>query len=236
MAQKSSEEKATDQPPFPDSWIAITAPLALGLFTDLCSEFVLYRGEEGRITLWPLIVDQFTHWCNGLADDKASAWRPCEALVRISCQELFRLPRRMFADAEFSDLPHSEQEAWANAFLDCFAGLMTSSVTEQGVLIQSLLDAREQTSSMRLTDDFDADEMASRIVVQPFGSGILLNSVENPVTKSMTQVIELEFGGILYRPLSTDPHNFSETITPSPIPEAGIPFEVAGKCLHYFTP
>lgn len=188
---------------------------------------MLYRGEEGRAKLWPLIVGQFKHWCVGPEIDNGCGWKPCEALVRIACHELFRLPYRMFTNAEFSDLPHSEQHVWANTFLDSFAGLLTSSIAEEDKLIQKLLDAREQTNSIQLTDDFDADEMSPKVVVQPFGNGVLLKCVESSETHVMTQIIELDFGGILYRPIDRD-SELSEAMNPSQIPEAGIPYEVDG--------
>ena len=117
LANKSDEAKATEQP-FPDSWLATTAPIALGLLTDIVTKFVVYRGVEGREKVWPLIASQYRHWCIGRGSSsgklEASPWSPCEALVRIACRELYRLPRRVFMDRVFLDLVSSEQQAWAS--------------------------------------------------------------------------------------------------------------------------
>jgi hypothetical protein len=46
---------ADGEQPFPDSWIATTAPVALGTITDITSEIIMPRGAEGASELWPRV-------------------------------------------------------------------------------------------------------------------------------------------------------------------------------------
>jgi hypothetical protein len=133
----------------------------------------------------------------------------------------------MFADTEFSDLPTSEQEAWVMVFLETFTAILNESVSLESGLKQRLLDAKEQMNSIHLTDDLDADDVAAKIAVPPYGQGILVRSYQNPQSKLMTQVVALDSGGLLFRPLQTEPKN-SDASDRSAIPGAGIPYEVDG--------
>ena len=104
LKKKDTEKKTIDLQPFPDSWIATTAPIALGMVSDLIGEHFLDLGDEARETLWPSIMDLLLRWSVGSFQDDmevdrvtdgdgnkiiidTSQWQPCEALVRIGCKE-----------------------------------------------------------------------------------------------------------------------------------------------------
>ena len=133
MAQKSAtdDSKRIEQI-FPDSWVATTAPLALGCLTDVASELVAHRHQEGQDTLWPFIAEQFTRWMVGRIhpiddnpiSDIGTSWFPCEALVRIAANELLRLPRRVLSDSNFSKLDEKEQKSWVSLLMTLFSKIL----------------------------------------------------------------------------------------------------------------
>jgi len=209
LAKKTDDVKVTEQP-FPDSWLATTAPLALGLLTDITSEFVIYRKKEGQTKLWPLIANQFKLWCvgrnqqNGAAD--TAQWSPCEALVRTACRELYRLPRRVFLDAEFRELETSDQQAWSSLILSSFSELLAQSVTFEESARRILLELKEKTSFDR-KDKEDADSVGDldyEVVQTQFGRGRLVNRKRKDRhaggVEIAVNVVELDFG-TLFQPL-----------------------------------
>ena len=104
-----SEKKNLHLQPFPDSWIATTAPIALGMLSDIIHTNFLRLGSEARELLWPLVASQLVCWSVGtpegkdcvsatICDESTDAvildvqeWKPCEALVRIGCKEWSRI-------------------------------------------------------------------------------------------------------------------------------------------------
>jgi hypothetical protein len=226
LAKKSASDdlKAIEQP-FPDSWLATTAPIALGLLTDIASEFVVYREAVGREMIWPLIAEQYKLWSVGRHHSPRSAredseeipktmsWSPCEALVRISCRELYRLPRRMFDDVEFSDLAKSDQMIWISLILNLFSDLLAESVEIEDAARQGLIDLKEQASIGRKhleTDNscLDDDLFDPRSIDTPFGRGRLASVRKDfhpdPAggvgTELAVNIVELDFGATLYQP------------------------------------
>lgn len=99
--------------PFPDSWIATTAAVALGTLTDVASEVIVPKGREGAINLWPLVGDMIQTWCNG-----TDSWQPCEALVRVACKETNRFANRVSAKLEGLDA--NDKAAWGTAIIQFF--------------------------------------------------------------------------------------------------------------------
>jgi hypothetical protein len=215
--KESSDDSAHEaEQPFPDSWLATTAPIALGLLTDVVSEFVVYREQDGRALIWPLIAAQYKMWCVG-----SSSWSPCEALVRISCRELHRLPTRIFQDDEFNELATSEQTEWATLLMRLYSEILSESVDLQIRAKKMLLDTKDDSSlkSSGLDDD------VLDVIKTPFGKGRLLKrrideyidagtKIESAIA---TSIIELDFGATLYLPVIDDPWR-------------GVPTEVDGEC------
>jgi hypothetical protein len=113
--------------PFPDSWIATTAPVALGTITDITSEIILARGAEGASELWPRVGSLVQLWCNG-----TESWEPCEALVRIACWESNRLSKRV--SGKVKELEKEEAVVWGNAIISFFKETLRQSIDiEQSV-------------------------------------------------------------------------------------------------------
>lgn len=124
--------------PFPDSWIATTAPVALGFLTDISSEIVLAHGAAGRELIWPSIGSMIQRWCNG--DAKEIDWSPSEAVVRIACREMSRFSVRL-ADA-LTRLSPEEAIAWTKYFFKFSTGIFFQSLDLENAVQDELLDAK----------------------------------------------------------------------------------------------
>jgi hypothetical protein len=127
--QKTGSEKRIQLQPFPDSWIATSAPIALGLLGDLIITSSLELGKEGREVFWPIIMSQLVRWsvgsstekiqCEQVTDDESNGdkvivdvkeWQPCEALVRVGCKEWSRVFRRVLEAVP--TMEQGEGKAW----------------------------------------------------------------------------------------------------------------------------
>ena len=114
LKKKDVEKRIVHLQPFPDSWIATTAPIALGMLSDFIGEQFLAFGNDGREVLWPVIMSQLLRWSVGNPQEKVhfekvtddeydgdevsvdvDEWQPCEALIRIGCKEWCRIFRRV---------------------------------------------------------------------------------------------------------------------------------------------
>jgi len=88
--------------PFPDSWVATVAPIALGMLTDVfCCIVLNYEITEAR-ELYDLTMKQMKKWALGTSSSFVSVEdlateRYCEALVRIGCNEISHLSETVFA-------------------------------------------------------------------------------------------------------------------------------------------
>ena len=131
--------------PFPDSWIATTAPIALGLLTDISSEIVLPHGVEGRKLLWPCIGSEIQRWCNGDFGKKENngiqvAWSPCEAVVRIACREVNRFCRRL--GDTIPGLTEQDAVTWTNYFCTFYEDTLTQSLDIEEAIQSELLQLK----------------------------------------------------------------------------------------------
>lgn len=157
LAKEDIDEKENIEQPFPNSWVATTAPIALGMLTDLFSEFVLSRGEEGRILLWPIILEQLRRWSIGypptksvvesiqdasIHDDEVSVWTPSEALVRIGCKELFRMPDRL--GIKLPMLSAEDSKAWPKLVFHAISDTLSKNVVMELQLHDELVKAKFQ--------------------------------------------------------------------------------------------
>lgn len=207
--------------------------MALGLLTDITSEILLPLGAEGRERLWPLIARQFMVWCVGRPvgngeNEPDGVWWPCEALVRVACNEIQRLPERV--TVAFPGLADFEKIGWTKMFLTVFANTLTKTVQHEKKLERDLLKARtnpkeagassdslDSENVLPLTASEDSDLGKSPTPASPaVGSGISTlygdgkviekrrDSYENGVgdekyTHLTVNVVELDYGK-LYRP------------------------------------
>lgn len=233
LAQKSSldDSKVIEQA-FPDSWVVTTAPLALGLIADLFTEIVVYRLAEGHEILWPPISEQFRLWAVGrvvsldCSDDSTSegSWFPCEAIVRIACTALNRMATRVFESNAFSNLSNEDRSIWASSLLLLFSNILIDSIQIEKTARVNLLALKKELQLDMTNDD-------ESFLDTPYGAGRVVTVRNDLYTDPITQltkvipmnIIELDFGAILYQPLSGQP-------TQTDTSQRGIPYEVDGKC------
>jgi hypothetical protein len=255
LAKKAATDEdavgITEQP-FPDSWLATTAPLALGLLTDIVTEFIVYRESEGREILWPIVAKQYKLWYSGRqpskdavtagAADGAGPWSPCEALVRIVCRELHRLPCRF--SEEFSELAKEEIRPWVRLIFDLYSELLAESVETQAASQQDLTELKDTLSldqKDKEADELDRDDEVDEVIVYtPYGRGRLIEKRKDvypdPSTGTnlefLMNVVALDFGATLYRPVpGTMTRRPSERQlvqgTEANVVDSGIPTEVS---------
>jgi hypothetical protein len=191
--------------PFPDSWIATTAPVALGFLTDISSEIVLAHGAAGRELIWPSIGSMIQRWCNG--DTKEIGWSPCEAVVRIACREMSRFTVRL-ADA-LTRLSPEEAIVWTKYFFKFSTGILSQSLDLENAVQDKLLGAKlkgfKRTSSATNGHQNGSSNAApdSKAPLQtPFGLGTILKERvdhHGPLDIAM-YAIRLDYG-MLYGPV-----------------------------------
>lgn len=199
---------AISEQPFPDSWVATTAPLALGTLTDIATEVAATRGKEARDLLWPLIVKQFQNWAIGRpGNETTQSWQPCEALVRIACREFHRFPLKLLA--RLPELEPSESEAWASSVLIGISDTLSQIATVETRLHEELVRSKLKAYGISSEEDNDgeAGEFVEVIMYTPFGKGRLVNKRSDAYKVDggdyvtvMMNVIELDYGATLYRP------------------------------------
>mmetsp|Transcript_9258 Transcript_9258/g.19271 ORF Transcript_9258/g.19271 Transcript_9258/m.19271 type:complete len:2226 (+) Transcript_9258:141-6818(+) len=121
LKKKDVEKRMVHLQPFPDSWIATTAPIALGILSDLVHVNFLLLGDRARDVLWPIISKQLSRWTvgsllhqsqvdvsgsdheNGKKSLTNVEWQPCEAIVRIACKEWCRVYQSVLSGTAILD-------------------------------------------------------------------------------------------------------------------------------------
>eukprot|EP00804_Cyclotella_cryptica_P009256 CCRYP_016755-RD/>CCRYP_016755-RD protein AED:0.20 eAED:0.20 QI:0/0.5/0.14/1/0.5/0.14/7/0/1836 len=144
LKKKDAEKRVVDLQPFPDSWIATTAPVALGMMSDLISEHFLDLGEQGREKLWPLVMGQLLRWSIGASQEE---WQPCEALVRIGCKEWGRCLQRVAS--AISRLSKEESRDWLSVVTSHVSDALTTNVTLQRRLIKNVVHAKLEAIGLK---------------------------------------------------------------------------------------
>eukprot|EP00804_Cyclotella_cryptica_P009255 CCRYP_016755-RC/>CCRYP_016755-RC protein AED:0.22 eAED:0.22 QI:0/0.36/0.16/1/0.36/0.16/12/38/1705 len=164
LKKKDAEKRVVDLQPFPDSWIATTAPVALGMMSDLISEHFLDLGEQGREKLWPLVMGQLLRWSIGASQDNVEVekvtddhgneifvdmeeWQPCEALVRIGCKEWGRCLQRVAS--AISRLSKEESRDWLSVVTSHVSDALTTNVTLQRRLIKNVVHAKLEAIGLK---------------------------------------------------------------------------------------
>eukprot|EP00547_Thalassionema_nitzschioides_P000436 CAMPEP_0194204202 /NCGR_PEP_ID=MMETSP0156-20130528/3798_1 /TAXON_ID=33649 /ORGANISM="Thalassionema nitzschioides, Strain L26-B" /LENGTH=2109 /DNA_ID=CAMNT_0038930161 /DNA_START=16 /DNA_END=6345 /DNA_ORIENTATION=- len=211
LLSKDVQAEVGEQP-FPDSWIATTAPIAFGTLTDILSEVALKRGPEGRNVLWPLIEEQFYLWCIGREKTGGGVWQPCEAIVRISCREINRFAIHL--KSCLSSLESEERMAWLSTVLKSFARILSRLVSIEGSIMDELIRVKSvaygpyDNEDPKIEPQVELGKVETEIIIYtPFGKGKLAerrkdkcNSNGGTSCTYVKEVIQLDFGGKLYRP------------------------------------
>ena len=231
--------EVTHEQPFPESWIATTSPIALGLISDVITEIIvaLPANESGK--LWSIVSRQYKLWLTGqdpektdIADESLDSWRPCEALVRTSCREVGRLAEnlmRIEQDQEFQN--RSECKNWVSLILLLFSELIYESTEAQHDAHKDLVESKEKAASERLEAETE-DDVAGTSLETQYGLGrltedrcdVFVDADSGTELTTTVQVIALDFGGTLYRPRVIADGRAKA----SPASETSIPLEVNG--------
>jgi brefeldin A-inhibited guanine nucleotide-exchange protein len=199
--QKNIEE------PFPNSWVATTAPIALGMLTDIfCLIASNYEAEEAK-DLWPVTIGQMQKWAVGSpfgisSSSSQSSWAPCEALVRIGCKEISHL-----SDTVFTLFPSMEEEdvtMWLGFLCQNLAESLSHNIELERELHESVSREIKEINQVLLNEQTilsaDDDERSLSFVHTQYGSGTLDGQrtdkyKDGNVTIS---IVKLESGATLY--------------------------------------
>jgi brefeldin A-inhibited guanine nucleotide-exchange protein len=97
LLNKDAVGKNIDEP-FPDSWVATTGPIALGMLTDFFQFFVINFPVEDVRSLWNLTVGQIQTWIVGIPfrTENSQSSTLFEALSRIGSAELVHLTNSLW--------------------------------------------------------------------------------------------------------------------------------------------
>ena len=201
--QKNIEE------PFPDSWVATTAPIALGMLTDIfCLVASNYDAEEAK-DLWLVTVGQMQKWAVGSpfglsSSSSQSSWAPCEALVRIGCKEISHLSETVFT--LFPSMAKEDVTMWLGFLCQNLAESLSHNIELERKLHESVSrEIKEMDQVLRHEQTIlsaDEDELSYSLVNTPYGNGTLDGQrtdeyVDGNVTIS---IVKLESGATLYGP------------------------------------
>ncbi|CAJ1959317.1 unnamed protein product [Cylindrotheca closterium] len=153
FANKEMRGNADGEQPFPDSWIATTAAVALGTLTDVASEVIVPKGKEGASKLWPDVADMIQTWCNG-----SDSWQPCEALVRVACRETNRFANRV--SAKLDGLDSDDKSAWGVAIVQFFQETLSRCLDIEVALQDEII--QEKAKVFKRVADNDQDIAAAK--------------------------------------------------------------------------
>jgi len=214
-----SGETFNHEEPFPDSWVATTGPIALGMLTDIfCMIIMRYSVDDAR-KMWPIIMGQMQRWavgCPVITEIDSSSlrssvdtWAPCEALVRIGCAEISRLSETLIV--LLPRMQKSDERLWLNVLCKNLADTLIYSIELESKLheefkqqesqIEESLASTGNDEEPILTSE-DEPEPKYRSVITPYGQGqVTGNRVDDyPLASVNIDIIELASGATLYGP------------------------------------
>lgn len=159
LKTKDADKKFVHLQPFPDSWIATTAPIALGMLSDIIYSMLLDLGKEAREVIWPIVTSQLGRWIVGTFPKKkqygtvtndecndakvfisGDEWQPCEALVRISCKEWSRVFLRLL-DA-VPKLNKLEGQAWLKVLGTSLSATIVNNIEQEEKVQEDIVEAK----------------------------------------------------------------------------------------------
>ena len=223
LAKQSLEGRKNIEQPFPDSWVATTAPIALGTLTDIFAEMIFRYGREGREVLWPIIFGQIQRWAIGypllkpiigrvvdgpetnVADE--GPWIPCEALVRIGCKELHRISHTLLDI--LPRLENEESKAWPKALCFNLADTLSKNVALEKFLHEELVECKMKMLGLKSNSSAKNSTSGSEtgFFMTPYGRGeVVMERIDHHEEESdnklsvAVKIIQLDNGAILYSP------------------------------------
>ena len=166
LKKKDSEKRIVHLQPFPNSWIATTAPIALGMLSDLIYTKFLGLGDNGREVLWPLVSSQLVRWSIGAPQEKVQLqteegdgynddglmvdvedWQPCEALVRIGCKEWSRVFRRVLDSVP--ELETTEAQAWLRSLSTSLSDTLIKNIELEENIREDIVESKLATLGIK---------------------------------------------------------------------------------------
>jgi len=214
VATQDIRQTSESEQPFPNSWIATTAPVALGFLTDVASEVVLSHGEQGATVLWPALAELTRLWCNGEVKLVAGryfskGWAPCEALVRIGCREVNRFANRLAE--RLRHVNGNDAVVWTNAFMSFLTDTLVQSLDMQSSIETKLLNHKMKAYALAkgAADGPPKPKMMERKktkeVQTQYGQGTIVETRRSDGKKDtgLIEVIKLPYG-VLYRPIERE--------------------------------
>mmetsp|Transcript_31336 Transcript_31336/g.37283 ORF Transcript_31336/g.37283 Transcript_31336/m.37283 type:complete len:1900 (-) Transcript_31336:92-5791(-) len=204
--------------PFPDSWVATTAPIALGMLTDLFIEKIVNYGLEGRRFIWPMIIAQMQQWTIGEPIGKgqsqvrkisvemmeATVWKPCEALVRIGCKEISRLTQTLVDS--LPRLNAMEGKAWLNTHCLNLADTISKNLEMETILHTELVRAKTRLDSVSKCTEEEGTKSDEKYRVSTlYGEGSIVGKRVDKYKDDLRSlvninVVKLDSGAIMYGP------------------------------------
>ena len=157
LKTKDADKRFVHLQPFPDSWIATTAPIVLGMLSDLIYLLLLDLGNEAREVLWPIVTGQLERWsvgappkqyetvaADGSEDNEVfvpvEEWTPCEALVRISCREWSRVFLRVLNSVP--RLSKLDGQAWLKITSRSLSATMVTNIQLEEKVREDVVEAK----------------------------------------------------------------------------------------------
>ena len=206
-----------DDHPFPDSWIATTAGISLGLLVDIVRDVIFdMHNTDIREKIWFLIHDHFQNWIVGAvessntvlshtyddtklnddfsalthSEDGQEPWQPSEALVRLGSEEFIRLAKHL----SMSVLSPENSTFWWNTIV--------SSIVKY---IQLLLEKHKCIKlNLIKTKLEEVEKYKSGGIKTIYGNASLVeerNMRDEDTDIFALRVLKLEWGATLYEPL-----------------------------------
>jgi len=162
LKKKDTENRTVHLQPFPDSWIATTAPIALGMLSDLIYTTFLDLENGAWEVLLPPIASQLVRWCVGTPQDNVELeavdddedngdevvvnveeWQPSEALVRIGCKEWSRVFCRVL-DA-VPELDKKDAQAWLRTLSISLSDALVKNIELEEKIREDIVESKLAT-------------------------------------------------------------------------------------------
>lgn len=171
LKKKDAEQRIVHLQPFPDSWIATTAPIALGMLSDLIYSKFLDLGNDAMEVLWPLVASQIVRWSVGapqekveldtLSDDEylvvdIEEWQPCEALVRIGCKEYSRVFRRILDAA--AGLDKTGAQTWLRTVSTSLSSTLVKNIELEEKIREDIVKSKLASLGLQNEVSFDSGD------------------------------------------------------------------------------
>lgn len=203
---------------FPDSWVATTGPIALGMLTDIFCMIVMHYEVADARKMWPIVMGQMQRWAVGCPltiQHRITPWNPCEALVRIGCKEISRLSETLIT--LLPRMEDNDAKIWLNVLCRNLSETLSYSSELEGKLHiefnniadvkRNAVENKEQSNDAGVAANYDDR------VCTPYGLGNILDRRLDKYSSSQDieiNVIRLDSGATLYAPRNSFPNERNE--------------------------